>query len=192
LRNYAASRKVAGSSPDDVHFINLPHPSSRTGPGVGSASNRNQYQESSVWGGGGVKERPARRLATLPPSVSRLSRENMVASKSHNRMGFHGLLTAIALSFYFFKGVIVKKKCIEEGSKCVKYQTNGYIFGLNHRFHLKAFQSAQLMKLARLTTCICVSPRPLRHHGMVLRHCEHYLLLNSCLEIVPYLTTLNR
>jgi hypothetical protein len=31
-------------------------------------------------------------LATLPPSVSRLSRENVVASSSHNHMSLHGLL----------------------------------------------------------------------------------------------------
>jgi hypothetical protein len=40
-------RKVAGSSPDEVDFLNRPNPSGRTGPGVDSASNRNEYQESS-------------------------------------------------------------------------------------------------------------------------------------------------
>jgi hypothetical protein len=44
--HYAASRKVAGSSPDEVDFLNWPNPSGRTGPGVDSASNRNEYQES--------------------------------------------------------------------------------------------------------------------------------------------------
>jgi hypothetical protein len=34
LRHYAASWKVAGSSPDEVDFFNLPNPSGRTGPGV--------------------------------------------------------------------------------------------------------------------------------------------------------------
>jgi hypothetical protein len=43
---YAASRKVAGSSPDEVDFLNWPNPSGRNGPGVDSASNRNEYQES--------------------------------------------------------------------------------------------------------------------------------------------------
>jgi hypothetical protein len=43
------------------------------GPGVDSASNKNEYQEF-PWGGG-VKGRPARKaVTTLPPSVSRLSR----------------------------------------------------------------------------------------------------------------------
>jgi hypothetical protein len=46
LRHYATSRKVAGSSPDEVDFFNLPTLSS---PVVDSASNRNEYQESS-WG----------------------------------------------------------------------------------------------------------------------------------------------
>jgi hypothetical protein len=30
LRHYAASRKVAGSSPDEVDILNLPNPSGRT------------------------------------------------------------------------------------------------------------------------------------------------------------------
>jgi hypothetical protein len=48
---HATSRKVAGSILDDIiGFLNWPNPSSRTmAPGVDSASNRNEYQESS-WG----------------------------------------------------------------------------------------------------------------------------------------------
>jgi hypothetical protein len=61
LRQYATSRKVTGSSPDVVDFFNLPP---HYGPGVDSASNRNEYQESS-WGGGGVKGRPARKAGNL-------------------------------------------------------------------------------------------------------------------------------
>jgi hypothetical protein len=42
----ALSWKVASSSPEKVDFLNLPNPSGLTGPGVDSASNRNEYQES--------------------------------------------------------------------------------------------------------------------------------------------------
>jgi hypothetical protein len=57
------------------------------GPGVDSASNRNEYQESS-WG---VKGGRCVRLTSLPPSISRLSRENVGISTSRNPMDLHGL-----------------------------------------------------------------------------------------------------
>jgi hypothetical protein len=42
-RDYGCNmRKIAGSIPDEVIFLNLPNPS---GPGVYSASNRNEYQK---------------------------------------------------------------------------------------------------------------------------------------------------
>jgi hypothetical protein len=61
---------------------------SHYGPRVDSAFNRNEYQESS-WG---VKGGRRVGLTTLPLSVSRLSRQNVGASMSHNPMGFHSLL----------------------------------------------------------------------------------------------------
>jgi hypothetical protein len=44
LRHYAASRKVVGSSPDEWIFLNWHNPWPHYGPGVDSASNRNEYQ----------------------------------------------------------------------------------------------------------------------------------------------------
>jgi hypothetical protein len=58
------------------------------GPGVNSAFNRNEYQEDS-WG---LKGGWCVRLTTLLPSVSRLFRENVGVSTSHNPMGLHNLL----------------------------------------------------------------------------------------------------
>ena len=54
-RHCATSRKVAGSIPDDVIGIFYWHkPSGRTvGPGVDTASNRNEYQEFFLGGKGG-------------------------------------------------------------------------------------------------------------------------------------------
>jgi hypothetical protein len=56
-------------------------------PWGGLSLYQKEYQESSwgVKGGGCVK------LTTLPPSVSRLSRENVGASTSHNPIGLRGL-----------------------------------------------------------------------------------------------------
>jgi hypothetical protein len=38
-------------------------------------------------------------LSTLPPSVIRLSRQNVGASTSDNPMGLHGLVTGTALTY---------------------------------------------------------------------------------------------
>jgi hypothetical protein len=58
------------------------------GPVVDSASNRNEYQESSL----GVKDSQCIRLKISPPSVSRQSRQNVGASTYCNPMVLHGLL----------------------------------------------------------------------------------------------------
>jgi hypothetical protein len=52
--------------------------------------------EMSTWslpgGVGGGKGRRERKGETSPPSVSRLPREIVISSMSHNPMGLHGLL----------------------------------------------------------------------------------------------------
>ena len=64
----ATNRKVAGSIPDGVNgfFIDIKSFRSHYGPGVDSASNRNEYQEYCL----GVKSCRCLRLTTLPPSCA--------------------------------------------------------------------------------------------------------------------------
>ena len=65
LRHCSTSQKVAGSIPDGViGVLHLHNPFGRPGPGVDSASNRNEYQEYFLGGKGGR----CVGLTTLPPS----------------------------------------------------------------------------------------------------------------------------
>jgi hypothetical protein len=73
--------------------------------GVDSASKRNEYQKSS-WG---VKGSRHIRLINSPPSMSRLSRENVGASKSHNPMDIHGPLQGYLYLIYYTSET---RKCI--------------------------------------------------------------------------------
>jgi hypothetical protein len=60
-------------------------------PWVDSASNRNEYQESS-WG---INDSWHVRLTTLSPSVSQLSRANVGALMPHSPVGLHGLFRLV-------------------------------------------------------------------------------------------------
>ena len=68
LRCCATNRKVAGSIPAGVNgfFIDIKTFRSHYGPGVDSASNRNEYQEHFL----GLKSGRYVRLTTLPPSCA--------------------------------------------------------------------------------------------------------------------------
>jgi hypothetical protein len=95
LSQYATSRKVEGSIPDEVTgFLNWFDLSSRT-MALGSTQPLTEMSNRNLPGGNG---RWRVRLTSLP-SVSRLSREKVEASTSHNSMGLHVLLQGgIALS----------------------------------------------------------------------------------------------
>jgi hypothetical protein len=81
-----------------IFFFNLPNPSSRNMALESTQPLTDEYQEYScerVKGGRCVKL-----MIALPPSVSRLSREYVGASMSHNSMGLHGLLQGYSFTFY--------------------------------------------------------------------------------------------
>jgi hypothetical protein len=73
-----------------VDFFNLPNPSSCT-MALGSTQLLTEMSTKNL-PGGGVKGGRRVRLTTLPPSVSRLFKENVEASISDNPVGLHGLL----------------------------------------------------------------------------------------------------
>jgi hypothetical protein len=128
LRHYATSRKVACSSPDEVDFFNLPNPSNRT-MALGSTQSLTEMSTRNL--SGGVKDGRRVRLIILPPSVSRLSRENVEASTSHNPMGLHGLLQGYLYLFYIW-AYFVSAICILVPCSCVlnlflQYQIHNHL-----------------------------------------------------------------
>jgi hypothetical protein len=77
------------------------------GPGVDSASNRNEYQDSS-WRG---KGRPARKADNVTAICEPIVLENVGASTSHNTMGLYGLLQGyLFLLIYGFLFVPAKSQ----------------------------------------------------------------------------------
>jgi hypothetical protein len=95
MRHYEVE---AGSSPDEVIGFFISPNSSRRTMALGSTQ---PLTETSTRKFPGVKGGRRVRQTTLPPSVSRLSRENVGASTSHNPMGLLGLLQGIALPYFF-------------------------------------------------------------------------------------------
>jgi hypothetical protein len=89
VETLCCSRKVSGSSPDEVDFFNGPNPSSRT-MSLGSTQPLIEMRVPGMFLGGKGGRRI--RLTTLPPSVSQLFKENVGASTSHNPMGPYGPL----------------------------------------------------------------------------------------------------
>jgi hypothetical protein len=89
--HYATSRNIAGSIPDEVIlFFKFTNPSSRTIV-LGSTQSLTEMGTRNFPGEEGTAGRDVS-LTTSPPSVSRLSRENVGDSTSHNPMSLHGLL----------------------------------------------------------------------------------------------------
>jgi hypothetical protein len=93
LRHYATSRKVAGSIPLWGHWIFQSTSSFQPHYGPGATQPLTEMSTRNLPGGKGGR----RVKLTSPPSVSRLSKENVGASTSHTPTGLHGLFAATAV-----------------------------------------------------------------------------------------------
>jgi hypothetical protein len=87
--------------PMPLKFFNWPNPSSRT-MALGPTQPLTEMSTRNLPGG---KGRPARIRLTSPPSVSRLSRENVVASTHHNPMDLHDCYTDSFIFLTLFRDV---------------------------------------------------------------------------------------
>ena len=99
LRCCATNRKVVGSIPAGVNgfFIDIKSFPSHCGPGVDSASNRNEYQEYLL----GVKSGQCVGLTTSPPSCAVVTKGNLnFLEPSGPVQACNG--TALPLPFYLF------------------------------------------------------------------------------------------
>jgi hypothetical protein len=75
------------------------------------------------------------RLTTLPPSVSRLPRENVGASTSHNPMGLHGLLQG---QLYLYLYLTSSVNSGDMSHACACGNETSYHFRTNNRWTRRA------------------------------------------------------
>jgi len=119
LRCFATNRKVAGSIPAGVSgfFIDVKSFRSHYGPGVHSASNRNEYQEYFLWDKGGL----CVRLTTYHQPVP-LSR-NLGTLTSWNRLGHSSPVTGLIKTLEWLrestKNIVISGFRREVGENCI-------------------------------------------------------------------------
>jgi hypothetical protein len=96
-RQYAKSRKVAGSNPNEVtEFFNFTYFQPHYGPGVYSAYNRNVYHELLV------KRGRRLRLTISPPSVTLLFRKCGILDLPQPYRHTRTVTRIVLLIFYFY------------------------------------------------------------------------------------------